>query len=153
MRTIMKAILASALLIVCPQVFSADLAPPPRFPLEVAPPPTMKSTPASSLLLGSVSVVFDKTTLGQAMKQIKAGNIQHQGDAGEVRTGFATRSALLQDGNNYGYSRMARWEEMNTSYMVSRQKSPSSRPPDGSCPDASQQSGSREARQWALAGQ
>ncbi len=83
MRRIIKAIIASALLIVSPQVYSADLASPPRFPLEVAPLSTMKSTAASSILLGSIIVVFDKTTLGEAMEKIRAGEIQHQGDAAE----------------------------------------------------------------------
>jgi hypothetical protein len=43
----------------------------------------MKSTPASSLLLGSVKVVFDKTTLDEARRHIGSGEIQHRGDAGE----------------------------------------------------------------------
>ena len=83
MRAIIKTFLASFLLTASTQAYSANLAPPPNFPLEVAPKPTLKSTPASSISLGSVVVDFDKTTLGEAMKQIKAGRIQHQGDAGE----------------------------------------------------------------------
>jgi len=43
----------------------------------------MESAPASSLLLGTVEIAFDRTTLGNAMEQIKAGKIQNQGDAGE----------------------------------------------------------------------
>ncbi len=83
LSTILKAIMVSILLIACSAAYSADITPPPRFPLEAAPVPTMKSAPASSLLLGDVKVIFDKTTLGEAMGQIKAGRIQHQGDAGE----------------------------------------------------------------------
>jgi hypothetical protein len=75
--------MASVFLIVSPHAYSADFAPPPRFPLKVAPTPTIKSTPASSIMLGSITVDFDKTTLYEAMKQIKAGKIQHEGDAGE----------------------------------------------------------------------
>jgi hypothetical protein len=71
------------LLMTCTKAYSAEVAPPPRFPLDVAPSPTLKSTPSSSLLLGSIAIVFDKATLAEAMKQIKAGKIQHQGDAGE----------------------------------------------------------------------
>lgn len=83
MRTIIKTIITSLLLAAAPQAYSADLSPPPRFPLEVAPRPTLKNSPASSISLGSVVVVFDKTTLGEAKKKIKAGKIQNQGDAGE----------------------------------------------------------------------
>jgi hypothetical protein len=81
--TITKVIVASAFLFVSPSAYSGDLPPPPRFPLEVAPPPTMKFTAASSISLGSFVVVFDKTTLGEAIEQIKTGEIQHQGDAAE----------------------------------------------------------------------
>lgn len=83
MRTIIKTIIASFFLTAAPQAYSADLSPPPRFPLDVAPRPTLKTSPVSSISLGSVVVVFDKTTLGEAKKQIKAGKIQNQGDAGE----------------------------------------------------------------------
>lgn len=75
-------VLASIVLIAT-QTFSAEITPPPRFPLEVAPKATMKAAPASSIKIGKVSIVFDKTTLGEAIKQIKAGKIQHKGDAGE----------------------------------------------------------------------
>jgi hypothetical protein len=83
MRAIIKTFIAFFLLTVSTHAYSADIAPPPNFSLEVAPKPTLKSTPASSISLGSVVVDFDKTTLGEAMKHIKAGRIQHQGDAGE----------------------------------------------------------------------
>lgn len=79
---IIKAALASILLIAT-QAFSADITPPPRFPLEVAPKATMKAAPASSIKMGKVSITFDKTSLGEAIKEIKAGKIQYQGDAGE----------------------------------------------------------------------
>jgi len=79
---IIKAAVASILLIAT-QAYSADITSPPRFPLEVAPKPTMKAAPASSINIGKVSIVFDKTTLGEAMKEIKTGKIQHKGDAGE----------------------------------------------------------------------
>ncbi len=83
MRAIIKTFIASFLLAASTQAYSADLAPPPNFPLEVAPKATLNSTPASSISLGSVIVDFDKTTLGEAKKLIKAGKIQRQGDAGE----------------------------------------------------------------------
>jgi len=56
---------------------------PPRFPLADAAPPTVKSAPSSKLLLGPVTVTFNKTTLSQAISQIGVGRIEHQGDAGE----------------------------------------------------------------------
>jgi hypothetical protein len=83
LKTIIKTIIASFFLISAPQAYSAELTPPPRFPLAVAPSPTLKASPVTSISLGSVVVVFDKTTLGEAKKQIKAGKIQNQGDAGE----------------------------------------------------------------------
>jgi len=83
LRTNIRIMLVAFLLMCCTQVYSADISPPPRFPLDVAPSPTLKTTPSTSLLLGSIPIVFDKTTLGEAMKQIKAGQIQHQGDAGD----------------------------------------------------------------------
>ena len=82
MKMIIKAVMASIVLFAT-QAFSAEITPPPRFPLEVAPKATMKASPASSIKIGKVSIDFDKTTLGEAIKEIGAGKIQHQGDAGE----------------------------------------------------------------------
>ena len=73
----------ASILLIATQAYSADITPPPRFPLEVAPKPTMRVAPASLIKIGKVSIVFDKTTLGEAIKEIKTGKIQHQGDAGE----------------------------------------------------------------------
>ena len=74
-------------LLLSPLNFSgADLSqqiPPPRFPLSVAPPPTLNSAPASSVALGDLVIVFDKTTLAEAQKQIKLGRIDNSGDASE----------------------------------------------------------------------
>lgn len=78
----MKAALATILL-TATYAYSADISPPPRFPLEVAPKATMKAAPVSLIKIGRISVIFDKTTLGEAIKEIGAGKIQHQGDAGE----------------------------------------------------------------------
>lgn len=61
----------------------SKICPPPRFPLDVAPPPTLNTSPSTFLSLGSISIVFDKTTLSEAIKEIGAGQIQHQGDAAE----------------------------------------------------------------------
>ena len=83
MRTFIKAILASVFLIACPHVYSADFAPPPKYPLEVAPTPTTKATPTSSIMIGSIKIIFGKTTLSEALKQINLGKIQHEGDAGD----------------------------------------------------------------------
>ncbi len=75
------------LLLSTPLVFSgAELSqqtPPPRFPLSVAPPPTLNSAPALSVALGDLVIVFDKTTLPEAQKQIKLGRIDNSGDASE----------------------------------------------------------------------
>jgi hypothetical protein len=83
LRAIIKTAIALFCLVATPQAYSADFTPPPRFPLEVAPRPTLNTSPASSIYLGSVVVVFDKTTLGEAKEQLKAGKIQNHGDAGE----------------------------------------------------------------------
>jgi len=58
-------------------------SPPPRFPLDVAPTPTLKSAPSSSLTLGSLVVVLAETTLDEAVRNVGVGSIAHQGDAGE----------------------------------------------------------------------
>ncbi len=76
------------LLLLSPLVFSgAELSqqnPPPRFPLgDEAPPPTLNSAPASSVVLGDLVIVFDKTTLPEAQKQVKLGRIDNRGDASE----------------------------------------------------------------------
>jgi hypothetical protein len=76
-------LLIFALIGLCRESYSADTAPPPRFPLEVAPKSTMINPPASSLFLGTVTIELDKTTLAEAVNRIKAGEIRHQGDAGE----------------------------------------------------------------------
>lgn len=68
---------------VAPSAYSDGAISPPRFPFEVAPSPTLKSSPVSSVALGPVTIYFDKTTLGKALGKIKVGNISHEGDAGE----------------------------------------------------------------------
>ena len=71
------------LLSVAPSAYSGDAASPPRFPFEVAPSPALKSSPVSSVALGSVTIYLGKTTLGEALDKIKVGEIGHEGDAGE----------------------------------------------------------------------
>lgn len=57
--------------------------PPPNFPLEVAPRPSLKHAPTSSLVLGAMQVTIGHTTLGEVLRQTKVGKITHQGDASE----------------------------------------------------------------------
>jgi len=109
-------------------------APPPRFPLDTVPAPTMKSVPASRLLLGNIKIIFDRTTLGQAMEQIKAGEIRHQGDAAEsvywlcysnrTTTGWE-QIWLLSHGEMGGDEHVIHGVAAKVSF---------SRPPESSCP-------------------
>jgi hypothetical protein len=98
----------------------------------------MKFTPASTIRLGAVKVVFDKTTLGEAMKQIKSGKIQYQGDAGEsaywlcysIRTTSGWEQLwLLSHGEMGG-------DEHIIQGIVA--KASTSRPPTASCPELSE---------------
>ncbi len=74
-------------LLLSPLIFSgaalSHQIPPPRFPLSEVPPATLNSVPASSVALGDLVVVFEKTTLAEAQKQIKLGRIDNRGDASE----------------------------------------------------------------------
>lgn len=83
MRQSITAMLILATFLVCAQAYSADMAAPPRFPLETAPTPTMKSAPVTSVRVGGATIVLDQTTLGDAKRDLNAGVILHKGDAGE----------------------------------------------------------------------
>ena len=59
-------------------------ATPPPFPSsDAVPPATLRAMPAAAFKMGSLSVKFNETTLGDILAVASTGKIAHQGDAGE----------------------------------------------------------------------
>jgi hypothetical protein len=57
--------------------------PPPPFPPQAFPTPTLKTAPVTALALGSFVVRLGRTTLGEVVEEIGKGTIAHEGDASE----------------------------------------------------------------------
>lgn len=63
--------------------YSSEDTLPPSFPLNVAPPATMKLPPITSVKFGDLDIQLESTKLNDVLKTINVGEIQHHGDASE----------------------------------------------------------------------
>lgn len=58
--------------------------PPPKLPSDnISWPASMKRPPTRGIVLGKLSVAFEKTALAEVLEAAPRGFIQHQGDAGD----------------------------------------------------------------------
>jgi hypothetical protein len=79
--------LAAAALLTAAAASHAGGIPPPAFPFtEGYTGPTLPQRPATQLRLGGLTVRLEQTTLAEVQKALGAGEIEHEGDAGDSET-------------------------------------------------------------------
>lgn len=84
---------------------------PPSFPLNVAPPATMKLPPITTVKFGDLDIKLESTKLNDVLKKIDVGEIQHHGDASEsvdwlcysISNGAPTRIWIMSGEIDDGY--------------------------------------------------
>jgi hypothetical protein len=79
----MKIILVTLIAVlssICQNTFGAEPPPPTDEKIKVS--ATLKVDPVQEIQIGSMSAIFEKTTLGEILKTVGVGSIEHAGDAG-----------------------------------------------------------------------